>query len=821
MTQGVNVPRRVGRDAPARDRCHRAPPAPSFAAMTTGDPERGSARGAPVWLFAGAAAANAALLFTVEPLVSRQLLPLLGGTPSVWNTCLMAFQALLLSGYLYAHLLGRVRGVARQGAAHLGLLAVAALTLPVAVPARGLPDGVPPAAWVLALLVAGVGLPFTVLAAGAPLLQRWYAGAARDGRATAAKPYALYAASNAGSFVALLAYPFLVEPRLGLAAQARAWAVGYVALGVALAGCVAAAARGSRAAHPVPAGTQAPSRPASRAGWPARLRWTFLAFVPSALLLAVTRYLTTDVAPVPLLWVVPLALYLLTFVLAFAERVRVPDDVRDPAFALVTPVLAILVALGASTPLWAVGGAHLLAFTVVALTCHQQLADRRPGVDRLTEYYLWIAAGGLLGGVFDAVVAPAVFDGLHEYPLAVALGALAWWLGGPPAEPAPRGPRPTGVGADRAIARRLRARLVERVPRAPRPGWWAAADAPVRGLAAAVVVGGLMYAAAARLPLLPGARGAVPASLAGGASAVLAFSLRGRRDRFALAVAALLVGGLAGQRARAAGVLARARSFYGAYTVRSSSAYHHLQHGNTLHGAQDVRPAGRRTPLTYYHAAGPLGALFARVPRLAEGAPPRRVAVVGLGTGTMACWGRAGERWTFYEVDPLMVRIARDPRLFTYLRDCPPRSDVVLGDARLSLGRAARGEYDLIVLDAFSSDAIPTHLLTAEAVAVYLDRLAPGGVLAVHVSNRYLRLAPVVARLARGAGAVAAEGRDLSGASARDPFLTSSAWVAVARDAPALGALASAPGWRPLAAPPGGRAWTDDYTDVLAAVRWR
>jgi spermidine synthase len=226
-------------------------------------------------------------------------------------------------------------------------------------------------------------------------------------------------------------------------------------------------------------------------------------------------------------------------------------------------------------------------------------------------------------------------------------------------------------------------------------------------------------------------------------------------------------------------------------------------------------------PLTYYHGGGPLGELFDRAPRLAPAAPPRRVAVVGLGTGTLACWGRAGERWTFYEIDPLMVRIARDPRLFTYLRDCPPRSDVVLGDARLMLARAPRGAYDLVVLDAFSSDAIPTHLLTAEAFALYLDRLAPGGVLLVHVSNRYLRLAPVVARLVAGARAVAVEGRDLSGASRRHPFLTSSSWVAVARDAAALGTLAGAPGWRPLARAPGGRAWTDDYTDVLAAVRWR
>ena len=796
----------------------------------TRSPEDERRRGAPVWLFAAATAGNAALLFAVEPLVSRQLLPLLGGTPSVWNTCLMAFQALLLAGYLYAHLLGRLPSVRGQGVVHLGAFALSCLALPVLVPRVGVPPRWPPAAWVLALLLAAVGAPFVVLAAGAPLLQRWY-GASRsdhesDGTAT---PYALYAASNAGSLVALLAYPVFVEPRLGLAAQARAWTWGYAALGLGLAVCVAVVARTADPAG-APAGLAASASPIPPAGlvvrWPERLRWTLLAFVPSALLLGVTRYLSTDVAPVPLLWVGPLAIYLLTFVLAFAERVRIPDEPRDTAFAFATPVLAILVALGANTPLWAVGAAHLLAFGVAALTCHQQLADRRPGVARLTEYYLWIALGGLLGGVFDALVAPAAFDALYEYPLAVGLAALVWWLDDAPAAAPPGGPRPDGSGADRPIARRLRARLVtdDHAPPAPhraRPGWLAEVEPLARTAALPLAVGLLMFAAAARLPLFPGVEDMAPSALAGGVAALVTFRQRGRRGGFALAVAALLAGGLAGQRARATGVLARERSFYGAYTVRASGTYHHLQHGNTLHGAQDTRPGYRTMPLTYYHAGGPLGALFARVPRLAEGAPPRRVAVVGLGTGTVACWGRPGERWTFYEVDPLMVRLARDPRLFTYLRDCPPRSEVVLGDARLSLARAPRAAYDLILLDAFSSDAIPTHLLTQEAVAFYLERLAPGGVLAVHVSNRYLRLAPVVARLAEGAGAVAVAGRDVSGAWRTHPFLASSAWVAVARDRAALGALAAAPGWGDLAAPAGGRAWTDDYTDVLSAVRWR
>ncbi len=779
-----------------------------------------------VALFAATTAVNAALLFAVEPLVTRQLLPLLGGTPAVWNTCLMAFQALLLAGYLYAHALARANGIRRACLVHLGVLAGAALTLPVAVPRATPPATWPPALWTVLALLAAVGAPFLALSAGAPLLQRWYAAAAHASGAPTATPFWLYAASNAGSLLALLAYPFLIEPQLGTLAQARAWSWAYLAL-VSLVGACALVAVRTAGRAPVDRPTlDAPAGPtlatdAAAIHWPDRLRWTFLAFVPSALLLGSTRYLSTDVAPVPLLWVLPLAVYLLTFVLAFAERGRVPDNLRDTAFALAAPLLAILVTLGANRPLWGIALAHLVAVGLLSLGCHQLLADRRPSAARLTEYYLWIAAGGLAGGVFDALVAPSVFDGLHEYPLAVALAAVAWWLGHvPPPAPAPRAHR--APSSAHPAARRLRARLVGPEPSARRGAQSGRHLLVVAGvLVGPVVVGALMYVAASRPPVLGPARADLPSGLLGAAAALGAFALRDRRGRFALAMAALVAGGLAGQRARTAGVLVRARGFYGAYGVRASGTYHHLQHGSTLHGAQDTRPAYRTTPLTYYHRGGPLGALFDRAPRLAAGAPPRRVAVVGLGTGTMACWGRPGERWTFYEVDPLMVRIARHPRLFTYLRDCPPRSDVVLGDARLTIAGAPRGAYDLVVLDAFSSDAIPTHLLTREAIRLYLDRLAPGGVLAVHVSNRYLDLAPIVARAAADLGATSALGRDVSGAARRNVFLSSSAWVAVARDGVALGTVVAAPGWRSLPPPAGARAWTDDYTDVLSAVRWR
>jgi SAM-dependent methyltransferase len=330
----------------------------------------------------------------------------------------------------------------------------------------------------------------------------------------------------------------------------------------------------------------------------------------------------------------------------------------------------------------------------------------------------------------------------------------------------------------------------------------------------------MTYVSATQLSLVPSLSGTGFAALLGGLAALTCLALRADRPAFALAVAALLAGGALGQRARQASVLLRARSFYGAYTVRASPPFQYLQHGTTLHGTQDRSPSRRTTPLSYYHREGPLGVLLTVAPRLAPTSPPRRVAAVGLGTGTVACHGRRGERWTFYEIDPLMERIARDPRLFTYLRDCPPAVDVIIGDARLRLAEAAPATYDLIVLDAFSSDAIPTHLLTREALATYLRALAPGGVLAVHISNRYLDLEPVVAALARDAGLQALRGADRSNAWRREAAVTSSRWVAVARDSASFGLLRTMPGWEPPAPRRGMRVWTDDYTDVLRVVNW-
>lgn len=724
-------------------------------------------------VFAAAVFLNAGLLFLVQPLFSRMVLPRLGGTAAVWNTCLLFFQTALLLGYLYAHLSLRWLGGRRQAALHLALLALAAATLPIAVPAGWTPPaGGWPVGWLLLLLTVSLGLPFVLLSAGGPMLQAWFA---RADHAAARDPYFLYSASNLGSMAGLLAYPLLFEPLLPLAGQSRAWAAGYALLLVLLLACALMVRRAQ-----LPTATvNAPAAGEADAGTSSaleRVRWVALALVPSSLLLGVTSFLTTDIAAMPLLWVVPLALYLLSFVIAFARRPPLPHRlvVRLHAHALI--LLAVLLFWGIHAWPLAMMPLHLLAFFLTALLCHGELARRRPGASRLTEFYLLLALGGALGGAFTVLVAPFLFRGVVEYPLMLVAACLL--------RPGPAGGR-RFVRGDVALPLLLGAGLVLLLRLGP-----------------SLELASLGVLAATLSALI--------------AIAALRFSTRPLR--FGLAIGLVLLAGVLGRPAPTE-LLHAERTFYGVHRVRldAAAALHTLMHGTTLHGAQSLRAADRLEPLTYYHRDGPLGQLFA-MRRQNGGAA--RVGVVGLGTGSMACHGGHGDRWTFFEIDAAVERIARNPRYFTFLRDCPPATDVVLGDARLTL-RDHPGRFDVLVLDAFSSDAIPMHLMTREALALYRARLAPGGVIAFHVSNRHLRLAPVLAALARDAQMAALYRDDAGMGDPGEHRRTGSAWAVLADDAATLGPLARAGDWHPLPEPRPGTLWTDDYANVLRVIRWR
>ncbi|HEX8189552.1 MAG TPA: fused MFS/spermidine synthase [Pyrinomonadaceae bacterium] len=768
--------------------------------------------------FAAALFVSAFLLFWVQPLAGKMLLPLLGGTPAVWNTCMLFFQALLLAGYAYALALTRWLSALAQGAVHLALLALAALALPVALNAAaagGVPEGASPEWWLLKTLLVTVGPPFFVLSASAPLLQQWFS---RTRAESASDPYYLYAASNAGSLFALLGFPVLLEPALTLGQQGRAWAYAYGALLLLFAACAALALRHARSGAGAVGERDSPPAPPEGLTVGRRLRWVLLAFVPSSLVLGVTTHVTTDLVAVPLLWVIPLALYLLSFVVVFARGRRLPRGFT----ARVVPATAVLVTMvylsGASRPAWFLILFHLAFLFAAALVCHGQLAEDRPAPAHLAEFYLCLALGGVLGGLFNAVVAPLVFDTVAEYPLVILLASYL--------RPAYRNTGGTLLGL--RLGARKRDESVAAVGDAPGGDEAGGGDdeGGRRDLLDVLLPLAVGLAAAALL-LLTRRFEMTEVERAAVTLGVPLFMLNHffapRPLRFALGLGAVMLAALlfaqTGNR-----TLHASRNFYGTHRVEADAndAVHWLNHGSTLHGKQYTAAAKSCEPVSYYHREGPLGSVFkhVRAKREAAAGAPLSVAVVGLGAGTTAAYSRAGEAWTFYEIDPLVVDIARDPRLFTYLSACSgARPNVVLGDARLRLREAAPASYDLIVLDAFSSDAVPAHLMTREALALYLSKLAPGGVVAFHVSNRSLQLERVAGGIAREAGLASRIFDD--GRQGADAGLDPSTWVAVARTAADLGPLASDTDW-PEFDPDVYRleVWRDDFSDILSVFRW-
>lgn len=734
-----------------------------------------ASRGASPALFAVTMFVGASLLFVVQPMVGKMILPLLGGTPAVWTTCMVFFQAALLAGYAYAHLVTTRLGTRGQVLVQAGVLLLALAVLPIGVP-RGAAGSMPvesdPTGWLLILMAGAVGLPFFAVATTAPLLQRWFS---RIGHARSGDPYFLYSASNLGSLLALLAYPLALEPLLRLATQGAAWSIGFGGL-AALTLCCGAALWNV----PEPIRADAAGADEADAGPIARRAagWVGLAFVPSSLMLGVTTYVSTDLGSFPLLWVLPLTLYLLSFILTFADRPPLRHAWMTRAMPMGVVLLTLTLGLGMHLQLVFLP-IHLVTFFLVAMVCHGELARRRPGPRRLTAFYLALSVGGVLGGLFNAVAAPLVFDRVAEYEVVLALSCLA--LPGPA-----------------AVARPRRGRLL---------------DAVLPALLAAGLVGG-----AALLRAWAGGDEAglwVRAPFVLGALACFAFT--DRPARFALGVAAVLgVAGLASIRGEP---LLQERNFFGVLRVYDLDGpdVRVLVHGSTIHGMQSLDPARRGEPLTYYHRDGPMG----QVDRaFAEGGAAPTVAVVGLGAGSLAAYARPDQRWMYYEIDPAVERVARDPHYFTFLRDCrAERLGVTLGDARFRLAGAPDRAYGLIVLDAFSSDAIPTHLLTLEAVRLYRSKLARGGLLVFHISNRYFDLAPVLGTLARDAGLTARIRRDLD--VSPEEFKAGhqpSIWVAMAASPADLGALADDERWEPVEVAPDRPAWTDDYSNLLGAL---
>ncbi len=730
-------------------------------------------------LYAAALFSGALLLFWVQPMLAKRVLPFLGGAPAVWTTAQVFFQLLLLGGYLYAHGLSRLLAPRRQAIVHLAMLAAAGAWLWLPQPEATPPGAVDPLLWQLGFLARSIGLPFLALAAGAPLLQGWFS---HLGQRRSNDPYFLYSASNLGSLAGLLGYPLLIEPGLGLAGQRLAWTVGFAVLLLLAAACALAlkrsAAPGAEAGDARP-GSGEPAAPPS----PARkLRWVYMAFVTSSLTLGVTAYLATDIASIPLLWVVPLALYLLTFVIAFGRRVTGRSNeigLADRALRMSVLVLLFVWLAEIRDPVWLVLLLTLSGFFAVCLAVHLNLAGSRPGRSHLTGYYLWLAVGGVLGGFFNSLLAPRLFSGVAEYPLLLLLALLTVpWL--------------------EKGRRRLPALLDLLLP-------------------AALL--GLSWGLAVLVPASVPFRTRVLLVLA--LPLVLAFLASRRPPRFALALAAVWLA-ISLTPGDEGALLFRQRNFFGTLrvTADASGPFHRLYHGTTLHGLQFITPERRDEPLAYYHRLGPCGAIMAHHGRQPAG---KRVAVIGLGIGATLAYARPGEEWSVYEIDPAVVRLARDSPWFSHWRDSPAASiRAVVGDARLGLQRAAAGEFALIILDAFSSDSVPVHLLTREALRLYLSRLAPGGLLAANISSWTMDLSRVMALLAEDAGLVCFNWRDDQALPESPATLGKypSSWVVLTRREADLGSLAADPRWRRLRPLKERVPWTDSFSNILDVLNW-
>lgn len=746
--------------------------------MTSGKSNKKSAVAgdfaAPNWFLLAAYVAaifvSASLLFAVQPLFTKLVLPRLGGSPSVWSVAMVFFQAMLLAGYAYAHLLTRFLPVRYAVVVHIAVMLLATIALPLSIAESwGRPPDRGEAFYLIGLFSVSVGLPFFALAANSPLLQAWFA---RTNHPSAKDPYFLYAAGNVGSFLALLSYPLAVEPLTLLTGQRTFWSYGFYLLIAMIALCGALVwpfgkrelrVRSARVDEPAPGISDA-------------LIWTALAAVPSAFLIAVTSYISTDVGSTPLLWVIPLALYLTTFVIVFQRHPIIPHS-----FALKAqlPAVALLVGLylyGSTDAIFMAIAINIGAFFITALVCHGELAQRRPAARYLTAFYLWMSFGGMIGGIFAGLIAPNIFKWVAEYPLLIVAGLLC---------------RP-GV----FTAAQQRSRLF----------WFV-------GFTAIVIV---MSAYIDRHGALE------DTTFMAIVSSILLVSVILARDslKFAAVAGVLLLAGYINQQDRGESV----RNFFGVHKIyeTNNGTYRVLLHGTTVHGAEMVArttvqlPGARPVPLAYYHANSGMA-------KAIEAARKKKsalnVAVVGLGTGALACYARAGDNWVFYEIDRSIVDVASNPAYFTYKPLCAPQAKIILGDARLTITDAPNGAYDLIVVDAFSSDAIPIHLLTREAMAAYLSKLAPHGMIVMHISNRHLELASIVAGIAKANGLETLLNSQQDEQEDNARYLYTSTVAAVARAPEDFGALKDATsGWEPLAPDPKQWVWTDDYSNVVGAM---
>jgi SAM-dependent methyltransferase len=708
------------------------------------------------------------LLFLIQPMAAKMILPIFGGSPAVWTASMLFFQVALLGGYWYAHFSNSKWGPNRQKVFHVAFLVLTAIALPqltktsfVISLAGGLVNHPIPAVAVFLILGGTIGLGYLTVSSGSPVLQRWFATTSDP---SAKDPYFLYAISNVGSMLGLFLYPFVIEPRIGLNQQISLWQTGFqimVGLYLLSAFFVKKPAQNLESEQVQPDSTQ------TSISWDQRRRWMLWAAVPTSMLLGATSYISSNVAPIPLIWVVPLATYLLTFILAFSGKPLFKSTELGRMLPILVIPLAFTMCIEATEPLTMIAGFHLLVLLVAAYMCHAKLAEDRPSANHLTEFYLWISVGGALGGLFNSILAPMLFPTYFEYPLAIGLACLL--------RPQPK-------------------------PLAKTKEWLAGVI-----LLVAIVMLAFKFSG---LPI-----GQLRNGLAIGIPLAIVFVGIDRTLVFGMGLIATFLFSNIFQIASPGKVLLTKRSFFGVHRVLDNKNFRGLVHGNTTHGRQSLIPSKVDTPLTYYYPTGPIGQIFTKA-KFMPGV--KRVGLVGLGVGSLAAYGRPGQDFTFFEIDPIVISVARDSGLYSFLSRSKANVNYVLGDARITLGRQPNASFDFLVLDAFSSDAIPTHLLTKEALQLYKSKLKPGGFIAFHISNRYLELAPELALTASEVGMTGFEQTDAPVNEEEAEGKTQSKWMILLTDPGLREAFWKPMYWNSVDIPSDLKPWTDDFVNILS-----
>lgn len=724
-----------------------------------------------IFLFAGTLFISATLMFVLQPLFGKLLLPLLGGSPAVWNTCMVFYQTLLFLGYLYAHYLSSKFDGRRQIQIHAIIILISLIALPVALPENTIPPtDSNPTLWLMWTLLLAIGLPFFVISTTSPLLQKWFAGA---GHHTSQDPYYLYGASNAGSMLALLSYPFLIEPNIGLLEQKTIWSFGFGFLCLLVLACAAFLWRSKK----LPTTTVPSTDEAIEAlTLSTKLHWLALAFVPSSLLLGLTNFISTDIASAPLLWIIPLSLYLLTFILVFskwADKIHPAMVAAQPVILL--PFIAYAFVDPAALPYWLNLVLHLIAFFLAVMVCHGELAKHRPHTQHLTTFYLIMSFAGMLGGMFNTFVAPFIFNAVYEYPIMIVAALLL---------------RP-GFNKQKIALQALFPILLFTF-----------------GLAVYLLTDrlsqSLIYSATNGLILLAG----------------LCYAFRSRPVSLSLLTAVILFFTL-GIQNLISNTIYQERSFFGVFSVRESvlinednrpEKYHELFHGTTKHGAQRLSSQLATTPLTYYSRPGPIGQVFNVYDQQSQN---WEIGAVGLGAGALACYAKDQQHWTFYEIDPLVLEIAKNPNYFSYLKRCGKKATFKIADARLSLANEENQKFDLLIMDAFSSDSVPTHLLTREAIELYFTKLKENGILAFHITNRHLAIKKVISDHIRHLklSALIQEYKPQQ----KIPLVIATDWVVMAKNPATLELLRTSRlgNWQKLPLYFDIKPWTDDFTNII------